>query len=231
MALFRNVKRGTATNDSAAAGNIGEYISAVTPGTTATVTVTIASPAVVTWTSHGLVAGSIFRFTTTGALPTGLTAGTAYYVISSGLTTDAFQLSATPFGSAINTSGSQSGVHSGFARSELLTTNTASNIAAISLTAGDWDVEGNMWIAQTGSPTISYILGWISTTSATIPTVPNGGAITQIQCTGLNNSGIPTGKLRVSISATTTVYVSGAVGFTGGTSIYAYGFIGARRVR
>jgi hypothetical protein len=47
---------------------------------TATVTMTIASPCVVTWTGHGLVEGAPVIFTTSGALPTGITAGTTYYV-------------------------------------------------------------------------------------------------------------------------------------------------------
>lgn len=76
-----------------------------------TFTVTIASPGVFTATSHGLVAGDKLHFTTTGGLPSGLSTNTDYYVISSGLTTNAFQVSATRGGSAINTTGSQSGVH------------------------------------------------------------------------------------------------------------------------
>jgi hypothetical protein len=76
-----------------------------------TVTMTIASPAVVSLTAHKLVAGQIIRFTTTGALPTGVQAGLNYYVISTGLTANAFEFSATSGGSAVNTSGSQSGTH------------------------------------------------------------------------------------------------------------------------
>lgn len=76
-----------------------------------TATMTIASPAVVTLANHKLVAGQIVRFTTTGALPTGVQAGLDYYVISTGLTTSTFQFSATSGGSAINSSGSQSGTH------------------------------------------------------------------------------------------------------------------------
>jgi len=77
----------------------------------ATATITIASPAVITCTSHGLKAGDTVAFTTTGALPTGITASTPYYVISSGLTANTFRISETSGGSAINTSGSQSGTH------------------------------------------------------------------------------------------------------------------------
>lgn len=74
-----------------------------------TVTITIASPGVVTFTVS-LVEGTAVSFTTTGALPTGLSVGTTYYLRNvSGLTAN---LSATPTGSVITTSGTQSGVHS-----------------------------------------------------------------------------------------------------------------------
>lgn len=76
-----------------------------------TVTITNASPAVVTWTGHGLVAGQPVVFSTTGSLPTGLTAGTVYYVISAGLTANEFQVSATAGGAAIDTSSAGSGTH------------------------------------------------------------------------------------------------------------------------
>lgn len=76
-----------------------------------TFTVTIATPAVVTLNSHGLIAGDSFTASTTGALPTGMTGGTTYYVIATGLTANNFQFSATYNGTAVNTSGSQSGIH------------------------------------------------------------------------------------------------------------------------
>jgi microcystin-dependent protein len=76
-----------------------------------TFTVTIATPAVFSLASHGLVAGDTVYFTTTGALPTGLSANTLYYVIAAGLTSGAFEVSATEGGAAINTTGSQSGTH------------------------------------------------------------------------------------------------------------------------
>lgn len=76
------------------------------------VTITLASPGVLTTaTPHGLIVGDTITLATSGALPTGLTAGTTYYVISAGLTATSFELSATAGGSAINTSVSQSGTH------------------------------------------------------------------------------------------------------------------------
>ena len=73
------------------------------------VTITNASPAVVTHTSHGYTASQPVVFNSTGSLPTGITAGTIYYVIAAGLTTNTYQISATVGGSAINTSGAGSG--------------------------------------------------------------------------------------------------------------------------
>jgi len=77
-----------------------------------TFTVSIATPGVITTpASHGLIAGDRVYFTTTGALPTGITPNTIYYVIATGLTSTQFQFSTTKGGSAVNTSGSQSGTH------------------------------------------------------------------------------------------------------------------------
>jgi hypothetical protein len=83
----------------------------------ATVTITIAAPGVVTWSGHGLSTGSPVVFSTTGALPTGITAGTTYYAVVVGA--NSFQI-ATSFANAIaatptvvTTSGSQSGTQTG----------------------------------------------------------------------------------------------------------------------
>jgi len=74
-------------------------------------TVSVATPAIFTSASHGLIAGETITLETTGALPTGLSTGITYYVISAGLSATEFELSLTRGGSAINTSGSQSGIH------------------------------------------------------------------------------------------------------------------------
>lgn len=75
------------------------------------VTITVGTPGVVSWTGHGLQAGQPVVFSTTGALPTGLTAGTVYYVSATGLTTDAFSVSATVGGAAIDTTAAGTGTH------------------------------------------------------------------------------------------------------------------------
>jgi len=70
-------------------------------------TISIATPAVVTSTSHGLANGKRVIFQTTGALPAGITANTVYFVVNAAANT--FQISATSGGAAIATSGTQSG--------------------------------------------------------------------------------------------------------------------------
>jgi hypothetical protein len=77
--------------------------------TAATVTMTIAAPGVITWTGHTLTAGAPVVFTTTGSLPTGITSGQTYYVVSPA--TNTFQIAATPGGTAITTTGTQTGTH------------------------------------------------------------------------------------------------------------------------
>lgn len=88
-------------------------------GVSATVTITIATPGVITWTAHGFAAGTAIKLTTTGALPTGLTPNTTVYVSSAGLTANTFRVADTRAHAiagtnTINTTGSQSGVHTGW---------------------------------------------------------------------------------------------------------------------
>lgn len=77
----------------------------------ATVTISNASPAVVTFNAHGLKANDALVFATTGSLPAPLVSGTVYYVRSAGLTNNTFTISLVPGGSAINTTSSGSGTH------------------------------------------------------------------------------------------------------------------------
>ncbi len=77
-----------------------------------TATISIATPAVITRNAHGLSDGQLVFFTTTGALPTGITANTRYYVRNAAINT--FNISATPTSAIINTTGTQSGTHTLF---------------------------------------------------------------------------------------------------------------------
>ena len=73
-----------------------------------TITLTIASPCVVT-TTLNLPDLTAIVLETSGALPTGLSVGVTYYTRYVSATT--FNLSTTPTGALIDTTGSQSGVH------------------------------------------------------------------------------------------------------------------------
>lgn len=76
-----------------------------------TFTVTIATTAVFTCAAHGFTGGERIRLSTTGALPTGLTTTTEYFVIY--VSTSTFNLTATQGGTVgLTTSGTQSGTHS-----------------------------------------------------------------------------------------------------------------------
>lgn len=108
-----------------------------------------------------------------------------------------------------------------------LTTNIAANVTSISLTAGDWDIWGNVNIALTGNGTVTN--AWISQSSALQPdaSLYNGltfssGSLTQI--------GIQIPSQPIQLSSTTTIYLSGVCTFTTGTAT-ACGAIYARRRR
>jgi len=79
-----------------------------------TVTISVASPAVFTWTGHGLPNGTPVTLTTSGALPSGLAVGEVYYVIKRTDTT--FQLSTDVDGAPVVTIGAQSGTHTATAQ-------------------------------------------------------------------------------------------------------------------
>ncbi len=89
------------------------------PASSSVVTITLASPGVFTWTAHGLYPNATITLATTGALPTGLTPGTTYYVLGASLTPNTFEVSASANGAAINTSVSQSGVQTATVTSNL----------------------------------------------------------------------------------------------------------------
>jgi len=113
-----------------------------------------------------------------------------------------------------------------------LTSTIAANVTSISLTAGDWEVWGNIATTVGGGTTSTTFAGAIHTVSATFPTLPNSGAAfvySYNSPAGLPNAA-SVGRIRISIAATTTVYLVVSATFAVSTCS-AYGFIGARRVR
>jgi len=113
---------------SALAGINARAVSASSLG--GTVTLTIANPCVITL-GVALSAGTGIKLATTGALPTGLTAGTTYYLFNvSGSTANLSASATTPV--AIITSGTQSGVQS---ISDITTVPIIQNFLAVSDTS------------------------------------------------------------------------------------------------
>ena len=86
---------------------LGDRVTVTQPS--ATVTLTIASPCVVSYTAHGLLDNELVFFTTTGALPTGLLTTRTYYVQV--VDADSFYLAEDRDGLPVSTTGTQSGVH------------------------------------------------------------------------------------------------------------------------
>lgn len=113
-----------------------------------------------------------------------------------------------------------------------LTSAASANVTSISLTPGDWDVSGNVFLHIT-SGFASNFQAWVNTTSATAPTSPGAGAKNVLVATGLeliDGASLITGATRISLASTTTVYL-GTFAIFSNNPVTAYGFIGARRAR
>ena len=73
-------------------------------------TITVSTTTVINVTGHGLSVGDAIKFSSVGGtLPTGMVDTRHYFVISTGYTANSFQISLTPGGTVIGTSGSASG--------------------------------------------------------------------------------------------------------------------------
>jgi hypothetical protein len=102
---------GTVYQVGAVATNGGVVWQSVFPDKVATVTISNATPAVISLTSHGMIVNTPFQLSTTDALPTGFAVDTTYYIIAAGFGANSFQASLTLGGAAINTTTAGSGVH------------------------------------------------------------------------------------------------------------------------
>ncbi|KWW37667.1 hypothetical protein [Cupriavidus metallidurans] len=111
-----------------------------------------------------------------------------------------------------------------------LTNATATNITSISLTAGDWDVVGNIYFSTGAGDTMAAGRIGISTTSATQPAIPLYSALGLFSMGPSNEISAIAPAQRISLSATTTVYLVATAFHSGGT-LTGQGIIRARRVR
>lgn len=114
-----------------------------------------------------------------------------------------------------------------------LTSGTPSNVTSISLTAGDWDVDGTIWFLGGAATTITNLSSAVNNTSATIPGGPSDSkSVTTLALTftgGTNANVINTGVARASIASTTSYFLVAQGAFT--STLNAYGIIRARRIR
>lgn len=211
------------TTGSPATGNLTKFsgASSITNGdlsgdvtTSSTLTTTVAK---ITGTSVSGTTGSTnVVFSTAPTINQANLVGTTTNNNAAAGSVGEFKSSSIPVGSAVS-----------------LSSGAAADITSISLTAGDWDVWGNVITNPASGTTTGAMQSWIGTTSATIPTLPNGGAYIRDDFLGANANNFfawYVGTLRLSLSTTTTVYLSTQINF-GVSTMSAYGFLGARRVR
>lgn len=112
-----------------------------------------------------------------------------------------------------------------------LTTGTTTNCSSVSLTAGDWDVEGVVTFVPAAGTTVTAIQAGINTVSATIPANNTGGynLLFATLTTGSSQS-YASPIVRVSLASSGTAYLLGVSNF-GVSTMTCNGFIRARRVR
>lgn len=116
-----------------------------------------------------------------------------------------------------------------------MTTGVSAGIASITLTAGDWDVQGRVGLVTAATTTVGTMAAWIDTTISSLLNDREGTVrvsyLSQVPNTGGTGSPVhPTGVTRISLSGTTTVYLVGYASF-GTSTLSLYGDISARRVR
>lgn len=115
----------------------------------------------------------------------------------------------------------------------VLTSTIAITITSISLTAGDWDVWGQVIFSPAVAAAVNYISGSISLTNNTVDGTHGSINIQsyggQVIATYISNVSSLCNVVRLSLASTTTVYLIAASGFT--SSMSAEGIINARRVR
>lgn len=114
-----------------------------------------------------------------------------------------------------------------------LTNNTSATVTSISLTAGDWDVYGNVTLNGGATTLLQYYSCWCGLSNTTPdPSLWTGQSygVAGLATFAENQVGSTTPYLRVSIATTTTIYLAVIAGFTLSTAT-ACGGIFARRIR
>lgn len=179
---------------------------------------------------------------------TGTTALTIQTNSISAITTDATTAAVTLQGTTTNDSAAAGKVGEVASASRLrsaatgATTATSLNVtaAALSLTAGDWDVSGYIGFLPAATTSITVLKAAISKTTATLPAsdtfgVQTSGELgtqfsTAANVPGANDILLPLVGCRISLTATTNIFLVANATFTVST-LTVYGSLCARRVR
>lgn len=140
--------------------SIDDTNATATPVRTATAAVTMdITTDKVTWTAHGRTNNSTVMFGSTGTLPTGLTAGTIYFIVSA--TANDFQVSATQGGAAINMTGANGSGHVAYAFGGIEQT------TGVTVINGGVYFDGFVFINGVGAGANAHIVGGASGSKVT----------------------------------------------------------------
>lgn len=122
------------------------------------------------------------------------------------------------------------------------TTTNMCNTTSITLTAGDWEISGLVYITLNTTTTLTQLIGGVSTVSATLPSnadaqgTPQAGEFyNQFDMpsgvlTGQRSASVVFPNYRFSTSSSATLYLVGQATFAISTAT-GWGFLEARRVR
>lgn len=112
-----------------------------------------------------------------------------------------------------------------------LTTVTPKTVISVSLTAGVWDVVGMAYFIPAATTSVTILSASISLTNNTVNSTPGAFAQTTMAAQVPNgSSSLTAGPIRLTLAATTTVYLVANQEFSVST-MTAFGFISGRRVR
>jgi hypothetical protein len=184
-------------------------------------------------------------FATTGALPTGITAGTEYYVVGSSITTNTFQIATSvanaKAGTSVNTSATQSGTQTATANltsdtgnvgsiiefdlpagsAITMTSGSVSTVISGNLPAGRWLTWGNVVFSAQGTTAYTEVRASMSLTNNTTQVLQSHAMRTTFG-TG-QTAIIPTPNYPVQFTSITTVHLTAATTVTGGSPMLCYG--------
>lgn len=128
------------------------------------------------------------------------------------------------------TAGSWGEVITATASAVAMTSATPSNVATITLTAGDWDIFGSLQFVPNGSSPTSLCTGGINTTSATVPAATDPTFVSVNDFGNASTMSAHPAMKRVSLAGSQQYWLVAQPNFTTST-LTCNGTITARRVR